>query len=398
MDLPARAFHPAPAFAAAFGRLFWAFLFLGVTVGPTVTVGGDQFTIDLLPDFVGYLLIASAANRLLPLGPQARSIRNLALALNFLALPGCVQYHMDLAKAGDMISFLLPLFALGLVVAVLDMVLVWKLCGLVAALARDADARRTEASALSRRKLYVLGKALFAGLVLVALVSPGLLVLAVVVALALGVTLMALLMGLMKQAQRIYLSGLVAVPDAGPGAAAAPSRWTLVVGVLGALLPLLLAAGVLAYYVGWTNARDELRRTEGSAAPRRVQQDFLAAISARRLEDAYGLTTAAYKARVSWERFVELAERYLAYRNRPNRTARGSGGGGSGGLDSFSEYEYGIDAEGRYTKVWVSVGRERDSIFSRRPPPLGVDDFTVEEGSRPNPTADPFGRNPPFGK
>ena len=151
MDLPARAFHPAPAFAAAFGRLFWAFLFLGVTVGPTVTVGGDQFTIDLLPDFVGYLLIASAANRLLPLGPQARSIRNLALALNFLAIPGCVQHGRVMAKAGGMTSFLSPLFPLGLVVAVLDMVLVWKLCGLVADLARHGDAIRTEKSALSRQ-------------------------------------------------------------------------------------------------------------------------------------------------------------------------------------------------------------------------------------------------------
>jgi hypothetical protein len=398
MDLPARALHPAPAYAAAFGRLSWAFLFLGVTVGPTVTVGGDQFAIDLLPDFVGYLLIASAANRLLPLGPQARSIRNLAWALNFLAIPGCVQYRRVLAKAGDMTSFLSPLFALGVVVSVLDMVLVWKLCGLVADLARHADARRTEESALSRRALYVLVKVLFAGCVLVALLSPGLLVAAVVVALALGVTLMALMMGLMKQAQRICLSGLVTVPDAGPGTAAAPSRLARVVAALGVLLPLLLAAGVIAYYVDWTNARDELRRTEGSTAPQRVHQDFLAAVGGGRLDDAYGLTSAAYKARVSRGRFGELAERYIAYRNRPGRTAKGSGGRASWGPDSFTDYEYGIDAEGRYTKVMVKVVREKDSIFYRRPPPLGVGDFTVEEGSPPHPAADPFGRNPGFGK
>jgi hypothetical protein len=264
-------------------------------------------------------------------------------------------------------------------------------------LARHADARRTEESALSRRKLYVLAKALFAAVVLVSLQSPVLLVAAVVVALALGVTLVALMMGLMKQAERICLSGLVTVPDAGPGTAAAPSRLARVVAALGVLLPLLLAAGLIAYYVDWTNARDELRRTE-SSAPQMVHQDFLAAVDARRLDDAYGLTTAEYKGRVSRERFVELAERYIAYRNEPNRTAKGSGAGTSSGLDSFTEYEYGVDAEGRYTKVTVRVGRGKDSIFYRRPPPLGVDDFTVEEGSPPNSATGPFGRNPLFGK
>ena len=41
--------------SGAFRQAGWAFLFLGISVGPTLRLGNENFSIDLLPDFVGYL-------------------------------------------------------------------------------------------------------------------------------------------------------------------------------------------------------------------------------------------------------------------------------------------------------------------------------------------------------
>jgi hypothetical protein len=47
----------------------------------------ESFLIDALPDFIGYLMIATAANRLVPLHRLARGVRNLALVLSYLTIP-----------------------------------------------------------------------------------------------------------------------------------------------------------------------------------------------------------------------------------------------------------------------------------------------------------------------
>ena len=78
--------------AGAFSQLGWAFLFLGLFAGPTLRLGNEVFLFDVLPDWVGYLLIAAGTNRLLGLAPALRAVRNLSLALAVLAIPLCVQY------------------------------------------------------------------------------------------------------------------------------------------------------------------------------------------------------------------------------------------------------------------------------------------------------------------
>src|SRR4051794_24877431 len=77
-------------YASAFTRMAWAFPFTALGLAVTFNFGGfgtDRFSVDLLPDVVGYILIASGANRLLDLHPRARGIRNLALILNYMAIP-----------------------------------------------------------------------------------------------------------------------------------------------------------------------------------------------------------------------------------------------------------------------------------------------------------------------
>src|SRR5215831_17724926 len=126
-------------YASGFARMFWAFLFLGISIRLTWTFGRQQFMIDLLPDFIGYLLIAAGADRLLGLHPKARGIRNLALVLTFLAMPDAVQYRIDLGQSGNVTYWITATLPLAIVTSILDIILVWKLCGLIADVAQQAS-------------------------------------------------------------------------------------------------------------------------------------------------------------------------------------------------------------------------------------------------------------------
>src|SRR5262249_52038837 len=89
----------------------------------TWTVDRQQFMIDLLPDFIGYLLIAAGANRLLGLHAKARGIRNLAMVLTFLALPDAVQYRIDLGQSGNATYWITATFPLAIITSILDILL-----------------------------------------------------------------------------------------------------------------------------------------------------------------------------------------------------------------------------------------------------------------------------------
>jgi hypothetical protein len=86
------------------------------------------------------------------------------------------------------------------------------------------------------------------------------------------------------------------------------------------------------------------------------------------------------------ERLAELACKYAAYVNRPEPNRGPAGVGSSGGLyDFLSEYEYAEVAKGKIVQVNLTIRRDRDSILLRTPPPLKVDDFSVEEKAAPGP-------------
>ena len=137
--------------AGAFRRMGWAFLFLGISVGPSFRLGHESFLIDVLPDFIGYLLIATAANRLIPLHHRARAVRNLALFLAYWSIPTIIQYSVVTAQSGGITTWKAPLWPLAIVGCPFDLALVWVLCGLVADLARRAGDEATERRARARR-------------------------------------------------------------------------------------------------------------------------------------------------------------------------------------------------------------------------------------------------------
>src|SRR5262249_42441658 len=162
-----------PAFpAGAFHQIGWAFLFLGISIGPSFQLGHENFLIDVLPDFIGYLMIATAATGSLPFPRRARGVRNLALLLTYLAVPSVIRYTVVTSQSGNITTWTAPLWPLTVAVGLLDLVLVWGLCGLVADLARRAGDEATEQKAQARRVAYVLFKVLLTGGLVLVLVSP----------------------------------------------------------------------------------------------------------------------------------------------------------------------------------------------------------------------------------
>ena len=160
-------------------------------------------------------------------------------------------------------------------------------------------------------------------------------------------------------------------------------------------MPVALSLGAFWYYQEWADARNKARASNTGPYPEYapVRRAFYADLLAGRIDEAYASTTADFKTRISRERLAELARKYAAYVNRPERDRGASGAGSSGGMyDFLSEYEYAEVARGQIVRVSLTIRRDRDSIFRRSPPPVKVDDFDVTEGGAPG---DPW---PGFGQ
>jgi hypothetical protein len=109
--------------AGAFRQMGWAFVFLGISIGPSFRLGPENFLIDVLPDFVGYLMIATAANRLVPFHRRARTVRNLALLLTYLTIPTIIQYTVVTSQSGNVTTWKAPLWPLAIILVPLELVL-----------------------------------------------------------------------------------------------------------------------------------------------------------------------------------------------------------------------------------------------------------------------------------
>src|SRR5215471_15796117 len=106
--------------AGAFRQMGWAFLFLGISIGPSFRLGPENFLIDVLPDFIGYLMIATAANRLVPFHRRGRTVRNLALLLTYLTIPTIIQYTVVTSQSGNVTTWKAPLWPLAILLGFLE--------------------------------------------------------------------------------------------------------------------------------------------------------------------------------------------------------------------------------------------------------------------------------------
>jgi hypothetical protein len=382
--------------AGAFRRIGWAFLFLEISIGPNFRLGQENFLIDLLPDFIGYLMIATAANRLVPFHPRARTVRNLALLLTYLAIPTIIQYTVVTSPPGSATTWKAPLWPLVSIVGIFELALVWMLCGLVADLARRAGDTRIEQMAQNRRAAYVLFKILLiaGGAWMLLSPIPALVIGGVLAALAFGLVLIGLMMGLMWRAERVCAERPeVALSSVETGARARPGGWIFrLLATGGVILPIVLTIGAIYYYLEWQRARTE----EGLAASNSrhfssTRDAFYDHLRAGRIDEAYASTTADCRTRISRERFGELARRYADFLKLREQRLGASGAGASSSQDFLSEREYVEVEKGRIVEVTLTIRPERDSILLRTPPPVRVDDFSVEEKVAPMPMGQPPG-------
>jgi hypothetical protein len=389
--------------SGAFRQIGWAFLFLGISVGPSVRLGQENFFIDVLPDFIGYLMIATAANRLVPFLPRARAIRNLALFLTYVTIPTMVQYTVVTSEAGNVTTWKAPFWPLSMVLALFELVLVWLLCGLVAGLARRAGDETTERQARGRRSIYIFFKLLLTGVLALALVSAdGQLIFAgAIAAVVIGLVLLVLMMGLMWRTERMCTERPEgAWISSETQAIARPGGWNFrLLTIGGVLLPIGLAVGAFVYYQAWQRVRDEEdRKASNSGYFDSARDEFYAHLRAGRIDDAYASTTANFKTRISRQRFGDLTGQYADYLKLRDKSHGVSGAGETSGHNYLAQREYAEVEKGRTIQVTVTIRRERDSILLRSPPPVKVDDFGVEEMARPQGMSPPLGQPPGPGR
>ncbi|HEY8504028.1 MAG TPA: hypothetical protein VIL46_05560, partial [Gemmataceae bacterium] len=355
-----------------------------ITAGPTFRYFQDVVMIDLLPDFVGYWLIALGANRLIGALPAARGVRNLALVLAFLSVPewGRVVVAPErLYEFGDWLGLFL---VLSILTTVLDVALIWALCGAIAEWAGAAGDGATAGAARGRRFLYALVQVGGIALAVFSMRDPRAVpVEAGYVVIGAGVLVVLLMMGLMSRARNLcYLAG-----TSGASEPSGPRPVFRLLMLLAVLTPLAAAAGVWGYYERWKANRANLSEEGLAGLPGR----FIAEVRAGRIDAAYALTAPSFRGRMSRDGLAELVRNHPALTD-VKATDVGSGVGASsgwGGRDTAYPWTEALTASRReslslrpaggemVTHIEVHAGHDPDSFLYLHPPPAGVTDVQV---------------------
>ena len=182
-------------YAKAFAYFFWGWVFI---LDFNINIE-KVMSIDILPDIVGYILFAVAASKLSKLHSDVPMIQKISQILIVFGI-------LDLALTPIANKLVYLIYLVGLAGTALFTLMQWKLCGAIADLARQTKHPKTEAAALFRRKFY-LGYVILVYLLLTSSITmPAASVISFVIGFPLAVIAICLLMGLMKQAERICLS------------------------------------------------------------------------------------------------------------------------------------------------------------------------------------------------
>ncbi|GIP38664.1 hypothetical protein J31TS4_19440 [Paenibacillus sp. J31TS4] len=173
----------------AFRSLFWGFLFLF-----DFKING----FDILPDLIGYILFLSGLSRLAERHPLFAKAKPLAVVLLVLSVFKLIPYQLEVGAGFAMSGGVLLVILLGLINTALVLFFVYCLCGGVAALAEEAGQEELARTARFRWNLYLV----MAIGVFVATLIPPLGILLVIPLFLYSIVVLALLMGLMQQAER----------------------------------------------------------------------------------------------------------------------------------------------------------------------------------------------------
>lgn len=189
---------PTERCASAFGRMFWGYLFF-----IDFHVGINNVHVDLLPDFVGWLLIASALSAIVDLSPKVAGIRTLALWLVVLSLFDLVEIRTRLSQSGAFTTWTTPTLPIGIIAAILDMIFVWRLCGLIIDMSSITGNTTIGERADFRRRLYIALVIALAISIVIMVVVPPFALIVLITGLPLTIVVYGLMMGLMKGTEKM---------------------------------------------------------------------------------------------------------------------------------------------------------------------------------------------------
>lgn len=318
--------------------LAWAVVFLALAAGPTVALGGDRILVDLLPDFVGWLLLARGASRL----PGGRRLAALAYGVAIVAVPFTIQPFVDPARWTALPVWVRAGTGIWAALKILELAAVWRVCGLVGSLAA-LDAARPRAAWTAAALLPLVATAAGSFAATIASIAAGLVAVAIVF--------------------RFFRRADIQLPDAQPARA--------MVGALGlALAAYAFALG--AYHREWTGRRERMPHSADA-----VRRPFVEGVVSGDLERAWEGTSASFRRRVGREEFERRARAFVEFRNDPR--VRLVGSGSSGGYDGSDSYDVYVQEGGVAMRLRISIRREPDSLFRLEPPRLAVEEFSLEE-------------------
>jgi len=154
--------------------------------------------IDILPDFIGFILFYTGLEGLIQRNQHFAAARQYALPLIFLSLFDIYQvqrpeFNIDLPGGISLV--------IGLITTVLSLLMVYNLCTGIAEVARAQDNTRLQENALVKWNYYLIANLLYLfSFLFVAIIIPPLAVIVVLLAIVAFIVVPIMMMLLMKQA------------------------------------------------------------------------------------------------------------------------------------------------------------------------------------------------------
>ncbi|MHC4240579.1 MAG: hypothetical protein ACYSUC_12670, partial [Planctomycetota bacterium] len=161
-------------------------------------LGYNNVHVDIIPDFIGWILIASALGWILELHSEIKGIRTLSYWLIFLSIFDLIEIRMPAGRAAQISCWTAPMFLIGIITLILSLIAIWRLCGVIVDMAAEVGSTLIRERADFRRRLYVgftIAVYVAAG---ICYVFPPLVVPLVFIGLPLAIIVICLMMGLMK--------------------------------------------------------------------------------------------------------------------------------------------------------------------------------------------------------
>ena len=156
--------------------------------------------VDILPNFVGYLLMYSGLGNLSSYSSEFSDAKKYSIPLAALSLFSIYQVQNSVGQLTiDPLS--LGLYSVGIITSVLDLLLVYHLCLGIIDLARDQSNDDLQELAHQRWKYYLYYKVIFIICFPLGLVVPFLLAIGFISMFIFSIAVMVLMMALMKKAQ-----------------------------------------------------------------------------------------------------------------------------------------------------------------------------------------------------